>query len=127
MKFDEKMDFDKVSYGAKALLPEVENIDVRKELLYLIPRALRNGTCVITDDNTVGRYGCIGVACKIGDNAFYFVTEDYDSVNEYMKGRALPRVVADVIDGLETLRDEVDEDEFAYYLATLRVSVQCAA
>ncbi len=81
-----------------------------------------HGACVIADDDTVEQYGCMGVACQIGDNAFYFAGESYDNIGEYMEGRDFSRIVADVVGGLETLRDELDEDEFAYYLGTLRLS-----
>ena len=123
-KFSKEMDFDKVSAYAAALLPKTEKAEERNELLRLVPRAMASGVCVISDGDDVEQYGCMGVACRIGDNAFYFV-ESFDTVDEYMRGRDVPRIAADIIEGLELLRDEFDENEFAYYLAVLRLADTC--
>ena len=70
-----------------------------------------------------GDYGCFGVCCQIGDNAFYFdsfQTEEAESAEEYLNEKG----VEDALDEIfYTLNDAIKtefEDEYKYYYLVLK-------
>ena len=86
---------------------------------------IKNGfeNCVISIDNDC--YGCVGICCRIGDNAFYFVgNEDEDlTIEEYWKSYTLDMtidMIYEILKNVESAEDNgLGDGEWEYYRAIL--------
>lgn len=69
--------------------------------------------------------GCIGICCRIGDNAFYFLGLEDDNLTkeEYWKSYTLEMTIDMVFDILKNAKSAEEngiyETEFNYYKAVL--------
>lgn len=94
------------------------DIEISEEM---IKNGFKNHIISINRDS----YGCIGICCKIGDNAFYFVgVQDDDlSIEEYWKSYTLDMTINMLYQILKNkdAADEngIDEGEWEYYYSML--------
>ena len=92
----------------------------------MVREGLRRGIIEVTDD--AERYGCIGLACRIGDNAFYFAGEEGElmSADEYVKRVPMEDIAEEIfltLDGDGGIRTEFEE-EYEYYRLFLDYSLK---
>ena len=70
-------------------------------------------------------YGCVGICCRIGDNAFYFIdyNDDILSKEQYWNSYTLEKTIDMIFDILKNKdsaeENGIDEDEWLYYKAVL--------
>lgn len=89
----------------------------------MIQRGLENGTVSIIDAD--GDYGCIGVCCKIADNAFYFLDapDCNDSLEQYHKKYSMEDTVEQLFsvlkDKIAAASHGIWEEEWDYYSCVL--------
>ena len=82
----------------------------------MIENGFKNGK--ITIEDSYG--GCLGICCKIGDNAFYFVRSDDNlTKEEYWKAYTLEMTVDMIFNSLKDTQSAeengLDEWEWYYY------------
>lgn len=88
----------------------------------MIKKGFENGIMSIEDDYA----GCLGICCKIGDNAFYFVgLEDCDlTKEEYWKSYTLDMtidMIFNILKDVESAEENgLDCVELAYYELVLK-------
>lgn len=87
----------------------------------MIKNGFNTGKISITENFS----GCIGVCCKIGDNAFYFVGYLHD-LNEYWKSYTLEETIDMIFNILKDKesaeKNGLDNMELYYYEAILSIS-----
>ncbi len=124
------MDLIRAKKLALASIGDVDWLDKAKalidEVLVLAKNGLEHGVVRI-DDDWEWYYGVSGVACRIGDDVFYFVDGFYDTMEEYNEGRDDTQILADVVSGIITLLYDYDEDEGWYLVYYLRENCAIAA
>lgn len=85
----------------------------------MIENGFKNGKITIEDSYD----GCLGICCKIGDNAFYFVGSDYLTKDEYWKSYTLEMTVDMIFHTLKDIHSAeengLDEWEWYYYRSEL--------
>lgn len=97
-----------------------------KEEVILTKKEIENGfkTCLIKINDSV--YGCIGICCQIGENAFYFLDgkEDSLSISNYWEVYSLEETVDMIWTILknETTAEEnaIYDYEYEYYVDVLK-------
>ncbi len=85
----------------------------------MIKNGYNKGIISVIDDGEM--YGCFGVCCKIGDNAFYFDSlQTEKSAEEYLNEKGIEDAIDEIFNALnETIKDEF-EDEYKYYYLVLK-------
>ncbi len=87
----------------------------------MVAKGYNKGIISVIDNGE--NYGCFGVCCKIGDNAFYFdsfQTEEAESAEEYLNEKGVEDALDEIFNTLdETIKDEF-EDEYEYYYLVLK-------
>lgn len=92
----------------------------------MIKKGFENGIISIENDYA----GCMGICCKIGDNAFYFLGSKDDSITkeEYWKSYTLDMTIDMVFDILKSAKmaeeNGLDDWEIGYYESVLSLSEQ---
>lgn len=87
----------------------------------MIENGFENGNVSIEMD----LYGCDGICCRIGDNAFYFIdyNDDILSKEQYWNSYTLEKTIDMIFDILKNKdsaeENGIDEDEWLYYKAVL--------
>lgn len=87
----------------------------------MIENGFKNGNVSIE----MNFYGCDGICCRIGDNAFYFIDYNNDilSKEQYWNSYALEKtidVIFDILKNKDSAEENgIDEDEWLYYKAVL--------
>lgn len=87
----------------------------------IIKNGFENGIISIEDDYT----GCIGICCRIGDNAFYFLGSEDDGLTkeEYWKLYTLDMTIDMIFNILKDVKSAeengLDETELDYYTSVL--------
>ena len=87
----------------------------------MIKNGFENGIISIEEEYE----GCIGICCKIGDNAFYFIGSEDDSLTkeEYWKAYTLDMTVDMIFDILKNSNSAeengLDDWELGYYESVL--------
>lgn len=68
----------------------------------MIKKGFENGIISIEDDYA----GCLGICCKIGDNAFYFLGSETDNITkeEYWKSYSLDMTIYMIFDILKSAK-----------------------
>ena len=88
----------------------------------MIKNGFENGIISIEDDYA----GCIGICCKIGDNAFYFLGSEDDNItkDEYWKSYTLNMTIDMIFDILKDSesaeRHGLDDWKIGYYESVLK-------
>ena len=88
----------------------------------MIKKGFENGIISIEDDYA----GCMGTCCKIGDNAFYFLGSEDDSITkeEYWKSYTLDMtidMIFDILKSAESAEENgLDDWEIGYYESVLK-------
>ena len=86
----------------------------------MVRNGLASGLIKVIDDD--GKYGCLGVACRIGSNAFYFTQEaDGMTASGYRAGVPFGGIAREIflaLDGDGGIRTEF-ADEYEYYRLVL--------
>ncbi len=101
-------------------------LDRIDEVLPLVAKGLSNGDAMIGDN--FEQYGCMGVVCKVGHDAFYFGGNSCfcDTLEEYRSGRDGVDILADVAEGILSLLfddDGLNSDEGEYVVSVLREAI----
>ena len=87
----------------------------------MIKKGFENGIISIENDYA----GCMGICCKIGDNAFYFLGSKDDSITkeEYWKSYTLDMTIDMIFDILKSAKiaeeNGLDDWEIGYYESVL--------
>lgn len=88
----------------------------------MIKNGFENGIISIEDDYT----GCIGICCKIGEMAFYFLGSEDENITkeEYWKSYTLDMTINMIFDILKDSesaeRNGLDDWEIGYYESVLK-------
>ena len=88
----------------------------------MIKKGFENGIISIEDDYE----GCMGICCKIGDNAFYFLGSQDDNITkeEYWKSYTLDMTIDMIFDILKSTKSAeengLDDWEIGYYESVLK-------
>ena len=87
----------------------------------MIENGFKNGK--ITIEDSYG--GCLGICCKIGDNAFYFVgSDDNLTKEEYWKSYTLDTTVNmlfDILKDVESAEEHgLTKEEYNFYVTVLQ-------
>lgn len=89
----------------------------------MIKKGFENGIISIEDDYG----GCMGICCKIGDNAFYFLGSQGNNITkeEYWKSYALDMtidMIFDILKDSESAEENgLDDLEIEYYESVLKL------
>lgn len=88
----------------------------------MIKNGFENGTISIEEEYS----GCLGICCKIGDNAFYFLGSEDDNItkDEYWKSYTLDMTINMIFDILKDSesaeKNGLDDWEIGYYESMLK-------
>ena len=88
----------------------------------MIKKGFKNGIISIEDDYA----GCIGICCRIGDNAFYFLGSEDDNLTkeEYWESYTLDMTIDMIFNMLKDVESAeengIDCVELDYYEAVLK-------
>lgn len=88
----------------------------------MIKKGFKNGIISIEDDYA----GCIGICCRIGDNAFYFLGSEDDNLTkeEYWESYTLDMtidMIFNILKDVESAEENgIDCVELDYYEAVLK-------
>lgn len=88
----------------------------------MIKNGFENGIISIEDDYA----GCIGICCKIGEMAFYFLGSEDDNITkeEYWRSYTLDMTINMIFDILKdsesAKRNGLDDWEIGYYESVLK-------
>ena len=88
----------------------------------MIKKGFKNGIISIEDDYA----GCMGICCKIGDNAFYFLGSEDDNITkeEYWESYTLDMTIDMIFNMLKDVESAeengIDCVELDYYEAVLK-------
>ena len=96
----------------------MNGIDITKEM---VKNGYNKGIISVIDDGEI--YGCDGVCCQIGDNAFYFdpfQTEEAESVEEYLNKNGIEYAIDEIFNTLNECIKVDFEDEYVYYYLVLK-------
>ena len=105
---------------------EIERDALKKQgmiTIDMINAGLDKGIIRITDN--AEDFGCMGIACQIGDNAFYFdedVNNNFETAKDYLSSTPTDVIAASILQALNEdggLRTEFP-DEYAYYRTILQ-------
>lgn len=121
---------DSGSYCIRCSCPEVNTND--EEIRALVCRGMIEGKIkFVGPDDADAPTWCYGVVCKIGCNAFYFggeTADGYGTGKEYLRDTSFQDNLASVCSALRAFRDDEDfRDEFCYYMAWLKGSLETDA
>ena len=95
----------------------------------MIREGLKNGLITIIDDD--GDSGCVGIACKISDYAFYFADPEAESMtlDEYLKEYSRNEIVDQIVDDINEEGGLITEfpNEYAFYYSYLKERLEACA
>lgn len=97
-----------------------ENVMITREM---IKKGFKNGIISIED----GCIGCMGICCKIGDNAFYFLGSEDDNITkeDYWKSYTLDMtidMIFNILKSAESAEENgLDDFEIGYYESVLKL------
>ena len=92
----------------------------------MIKEGYSKGIIAVVDD--AQKYGCDGICCMIGNNAFYFDffgTSNYTKASDYIENTGINRVIDQIYEALDKCIRIEFEDEYEYYYLILKENGIC--
>ena len=89
----------------------------------MIKKGFKNGIISVEDNYAGLTRNCMGICCKIGDNAFYFLGSEDDSITKeaYWKSYTLNMTIDMIFDILKSAEENgLDDWEIRYYESVLK-------
>ena len=95
----------------------------KAELKKLIRTGYEKKLVRIIYANALKNNGCEGIACRIGDNCFYFAGhtgEEFENINDYLKNTNKDNNINAITEAIIEIYKEIDPEEAKYYISYLK-------
>lgn len=99
----------------------------KEELRNNVAFGYKTGIIKIIYANAIEHCGCDGIACKIGNNCFYFAgleTEEYENAKDYIANVPENELINKITDAIIGIHEEIEfedpDGEGAYYYNFLK-------